>query len=102
MLLSYCMQWDQSVGKIATGGRSLGVSIWDFEAGEVVENYVGHAGNVYALDYQPSVRSCATAGKDGSIKLWDTTSGLCTATMLSHTGSVMSVKYDPASFKVAI
>jgi WD40 repeat protein len=64
--------------------------MWDVHVGEVVAEYKGHTGCIYALHMAGEFGTIATGSGDHTVRVWDSKTGRCEATLLGHRGSVTS------------
>lgn len=55
----------------ATGGNDRLVKLWDANSGELLQDGVGHSGNVRSLAFSPDDRQLVSVGDDGSIFIWN-------------------------------
>ena len=56
--------------RLATGGDSGVITLWDTATGQEVLTLRGHSGAISRLTFSADGRFLASASKDGSVKLW--------------------------------
>ena len=58
--------------KIASAGPANTVTIWDVEAGQLLNTIRGHSGVVNSVAYSPTGEYLASGSSDGTVRLWKT------------------------------
>jgi eukaryotic-like serine/threonine-protein kinase len=83
--------------RLATGGESNTVKIWDVQNGQPLRTLEGHKGDVYTVAFSPvgDGRWVASGGEDSTVKVWDSHSGKLVRSFRGHTGLVSSVAFSP-------
>ncbi len=83
--------------RIAAGGWSRNVDIWDVESGRRLAVCEGHTGLVGEIAFRPGdANVLASAGAEGSVRLWDVPSGRCLATLEAFDGwDALTVSFTP-------
>ncbi len=81
--------------KIATGGKSHDITIWDIAQKRNLLTLKGHTDDVIALRYSANGRLIASCGSDRQLIVWDAIAG----TIITHTkaekGYVRDVVFSP-------
>jgi WD40 repeat protein len=57
--------------RLATGGSTGIITLWDAESGQEVLTLRGHSGAIVRLTFSADGRFLASSSKDGSVKLWE-------------------------------
>jgi WD40 repeat protein len=57
--------------RLATGGDSGAITLWDLAGGQEVLTLRGHRGPIIRLAFSPDGRFLASSSDDGSVKLWE-------------------------------
>ena len=60
---------------IISGGRDLGIKIWEPDSGRINRTIRGHKGEIFALAFSPDGKMFASGGKDGALHLWQSETG---------------------------
>ena len=71
-------------------------------AHEPISTFLGHRGDVYALEFSPDGRAIASAGKGGIVELWDASTGRGIRTFTGHFGDVFCLAFSPDGKTLAV
>jgi WD40 repeat protein len=71
----FSLAWSPDGSKIAVGGASPQVTLYDAESGKALPALTGHTAGIYALAYSPDSKRLATGGFDGKVRIYDTAAG---------------------------
>jgi WD40 repeat protein len=71
----FALAWSPDGSKIAVGGASPEVTLYDAESGKALPPLTGHSAGIYALAYSPDSKRVATGGFDGKVRVYDSSSG---------------------------
>ncbi|TMW68430.1 hypothetical protein Poli38472_005898 [Pythium oligandrum] len=66
-----CIAVAHSLNLFATGGNDRVVKIWNFNTGELIQDGIGHSGNVRGLAFSPDDRQLVSVGDDGCVFVWN-------------------------------
>lgn len=92
-----CCTFLRSDNLILTGSGDSTCAIWDVESGQLIQNFHGHTGDVFAID----VPKCDTgntfisAGADKHSLVWDIRSGQCVQSFEGHEADINTVRFHP-------
>ena len=71
----FALAFSPDGSKIAVGGVSPDVPIYNTETGELIATCSGHEGSIFVVAFHPDGEKVATGGFDGVIRLFETISG---------------------------
>ena len=71
----FALAFSPDGSRIAVGGVSSDVAIYDTESGQRVAACKGHGGGVFVIAFHPSGGRLATGGFDGVVRVYDAESG---------------------------
>lgn len=92
-----CCMFLRSDNLLLTGSGDSTCAIWDVESGQLIQNFHGHTGDVFAID----VPRCDTgnifisAGADKHTLVWDIRTGLCVQSFDGHEADINTVRFHP-------
>ncbi|KAL3640758.1 Scytalone dehydratase [Castilleja foliolosa] len=89
-----CMEYDDSSGILAAGGRDAVVNIWDIRAGKQMHKLLGHSKWIRSIRMVGD--TVITGSDDWTARMWSISQGSCDAVLASHDGPVLSVEYSVA------
>jgi WD40 repeat protein len=69
------LAWSPDGSRIAVGGASPEVTVYDAESGERVSACKGHAAGIYTIAFSPDGQMVASGGFDGQVRLYKTKTG---------------------------
>ena len=69
------LAWSQDGTRIAVGGASPEVTIYDADSGKRVATCKGHSAGIYTVAFSPDGQTLATAGFDGQVRLYQVRTG---------------------------
>ena len=81
-----CVAFSPDGTRLATGGLTGLILIWDLASGECQERWIAHTGYVLALAFSPDGDLLATGGQDCTVAIWSTAK----KQPLSHQSSALS------------
>ncbi|KAK6728627.1 hypothetical protein RB195_005960 [Necator americanus] len=92
-----CCMFLRSDNLLLTGSGDSTCAIWDVESGQMIQNFHGHTGDVFAID----VPKCDTgnvfisAGADKHSLVWDIRTGQCVQSFEGHEADINTVRFHP-------
>lgn len=98
----FCIAYDASNGKLATGDSKGVVTMWDAENGGILLEMKGHKGPVTGVIFQnktANIRSVTNAlllfscSYDRTVCVWDCENGNCLKTFYGHQMEIISIDY---------
>lgn len=93
--------FDPSGARLAFGGNSNVVQIWDSGGSSLIAELRGHTGIIYTIDYSADGSRIASAGENSLIRIWDANSGAELQTLSGHTGEIRKVVFSPDGTRLA-
>ncbi len=90
----WCVAFSQDGKRLATGGASGTVRLWDAATGAELFTLTGHAGNVAGVAFSPSGHRLASCSVQGRIKLWDSHTGQEVLSLDGHNSYVTGVAFS--------
>ncbi|KAK4479282.1 hypothetical protein RD792_014793 [Penstemon davidsonii] len=89
-----CMEYDDSTGILAAGGREAVVNIWDIRAGRQMHKLLGHSKWIRSIRMVGDL--VITGSDDWTARMWSVSQGTCDAVLACHDGPVLCVEYSMA------
>ncbi|KAL9170293.1 hypothetical protein ABFS82_04G136000 [Erythranthe guttata] len=89
-----CMEYDDSSGILAAGGRDAVANIWDIRAGRQMHKLVGHSKWIRSVRMVGD--TVITGSDDWTARVWSVSQGTCDSVLACHDGPVLSVEYSIA------
>ncbi|XP_051119738.1 DENN domain and WD repeat-containing protein SCD1 [Andrographis paniculata] len=89
-----CMEYDDSNGILAAGGRDSIANIWDIRAGRQMHKLTGHSKWIRSIRMVGDM--LVTGSDDWTARIWSVSQGTCDAVLACHDGPVLSVEYSIA------
>ncbi|KAL3824778.1 hypothetical protein ACJIZ3_020807 [Penstemon smallii] len=89
-----CMEYDDSTGILAAGGREAVVNIWDIRAGRQMHKLLGHSKWIRSIRMVGD--TVITGSDDWTARMWSVSQGTCDAVLACHDGPVLCVEYSMA------
>jgi WD40 repeat protein len=89
---------DETLVAVSTADREGTIRLFDWENGQQIKLFLGHANCVAALAFSsiPGKQGFLASGSfDSTIKLWDVASGTCQQTFTEHQHYVITVAFSP-------
>ncbi|KAL0342397.1 UNVERIFIED_CONTAM: DENN domain and WD repeat-containing protein SCD1 [Sesamum calycinum] len=80
-----CMEYDDSTGILAAGGRDVVANIWDIRAGKEMHKLVGHSKWIRSIRMVGD--TVITGSDDWTARMWSVSQGTCDAVLACHDGS---------------
>ncbi|XP_044476985.1 DENN domain and WD repeat-containing protein SCD1 isoform X2 [Mangifera indica] len=87
-----CMEYDDSTGILAAGGRDAVANIWDIRAGRQMHKFLGHSKWIRSIRMDKD--TVITGSDDWTARMWSVSQGLCDAVLACHAGPILSVEYS--------
>lgn len=87
-----CMEYDDSTGILAAGGRDAVANIWDIRAGRQMHKLIGHSKWIRSIRMVGD--TIITGSDDWTARLWSVSQGTCDAVLACHAGPVLCVEYS--------
>ncbi|XP_010265189.1 PREDICTED: DENN domain and WD repeat-containing protein SCD1 isoform X2 [Nelumbo nucifera] len=87
-----CMEYDDSTGILAAGGRDAVANIWDIRAGRQMHKLLGHTRWIRSLRMVGD--TIITGSDDWTSRIWSVSRGTCDAVLACHAGPVLCVEYS--------
>ncbi|KAL3651768.1 Scytalone dehydratase [Castilleja foliolosa] len=87
-----CMEYDDSSGILAAGGRDAVVNIWDIRAARQMHKLLGHSKLIRSIKMVGD--TVITGSDDWTARMWSVSQGSCDAVLDSHESPVLSVEYS--------
>ncbi len=92
---SYALACSPDGTRLASGGFSGRVRIWQVSTGRPVRSLWGQQGYIRALSWSPDGKLLASGGWDGTVQVWDVSSGRKLASYEGHFRPVSAVIWLP-------
>ncbi|KAG8379360.1 hypothetical protein BUALT_Bualt07G0080500 [Buddleja alternifolia] len=89
-----CMEYDDSTGILAAGGRDAIANIWDIRAGRQMHKLSGHSKWIRSIRMVGD--TVITGSDDWTARIWSVSQGTCEAVLSCHDGPVLCVEYSAA------
>ncbi|EXB80334.1 F-box/WD repeat-containing protein 7 [Morus notabilis] len=87
-----CMEYDDSTGILAAGGRDAVANIWDIRAGRQMHKLLGHTKWIRSIRMVGD--TVITGSDDWTARMWSISRGTCDAVLACHAGPILSVEYS--------
>ncbi|CAN6717544.1 unnamed protein product [Malus baccata var. baccata] len=87
-----CMEYDDSTGILAAGGRDVVANIWDIRTGKPMHKLVGHTKWIRSIRMVGD--TVVTGSDDWTARMWSVSRGTCDAVLACHAGPILSVEYS--------
>jgi WD40 repeat protein len=87
-------------GKVASASAER-IFLWDATSGEVIREFKGHVGEVFAAVVSADGKTLAAAGGDGTIRLWEVATGKAVLPYEGHGREVQALAFDPSGDTLA-
>ena len=86
-----CMEYDDSTGILAAGGRDAVANIWDIRAGRQMHKLLGHTKWIRSIRMVGD--TVITGSDDWTARMWSVSRGTCDAVLACHAGPILCVEY---------
>lgn len=90
----WCVAFSPNGQRLAAGGASGTVSLWDTATGRELLTLTGHKGNVPCVAFSPNGRRLASCDGDGWINLWDSRTGWKLLSLTGHNSYLTGVAFS--------
>ena len=92
-----CCMFLRSDNLLLTGSGDSTCAIWDVESGQMIQNFHGHTGDVFAIDMPKSDtgNTFISAGADKHSLVWDIRTGQCVQSFEGHEADINTVRFHP-------
>ncbi|CAI9113596.1 OLC1v1014226C1 [Oldenlandia corymbosa var. corymbosa] len=87
-----CVEYDDSTGILAAGGRDAIANIWDIRAGRQMHKLSGHTSWIKSIRMVGD--TVITGSDDWTARMWSVSRGTCDAVLACHGGPVLCVEYS--------
>lgn len=87
-----CMEYDDSSGILAAGGRDSVAYLWDIRAGRQMHKLTGHTKWIRSIRMDGD--TLITGSDDWTARMWSISRGTCDAVLACHAGAVQCVEYS--------
>ncbi|GMI96344.1 STOMATAL CYTOKINESIS-DEFECTIVE 1 [Hibiscus trionum] len=87
-----CMEYDDSSGILAAGGRDAVANIWDIRAGRQMHKLLGHTKWIRSMRMVGD--TLITGSDDWTARVWTVSQGTCDAVLACHAGPLLCVEYS--------
>ncbi len=91
---AYCVAFSPDGQRIAAGGDSGSLRLFEATTGRLCASFQGHIGTVFSVAFAPDGKTLASAGNDRTVRLWEADTGqlrICYA----DSGPVYAVAFSP-------
>ncbi|EPS64327.1 hypothetical protein M569_10454 [Genlisea aurea] len=88
-----CMEYDDSTGILAAGGRDSTAHLWDIRAGRQMHKLSGHSKWIRSI--RMAGDTLITGSDDWTARIWSVSQGTCDAVLACHDGPVLCVEHSP-------
>ncbi|CAD5206239.1 unnamed protein product [Bursaphelenchus okinawaensis] len=92
-----CCTFLRSDNLLLTGSGDSTCAIWDVESGQMIQNFHGHCGDVFAVDIPKSDTGniFISGGADRHALVWDIRTGQCVQSFDGHEADVNTIRFHP-------
>ncbi|KAM7266773.1 hypothetical protein ACFE04_008939 [Oxalis oulophora] len=87
-----CIEYDDSTGILAGGGRDAITNIWDIRAGRQMHKLPGHSKWIRSIRMVGD--TVVTGSDDWTARMWSVSRGTCDAVLACHAGPITAVEYS--------
>lgn len=98
----YPLAWSSDSQRIASGGASSTIHVWDAADGGHFYIYRGHANSdtvspstIYAVAWSPDGKRIASGSSDKTVQVWDAMNGSLVYTYRGHNSAIYTVAWSP-------
>ncbi|KAL7072750.1 hypothetical protein ACQ4LE_007765 [Meloidogyne hapla] len=92
-----CCTFIRSDNLLLTGSGDSTCAMWDVESGQMIQNFHGHLGDVFAVDISKSDMGniFISGGADKHALVWDIRSGQCVQSFDGHEEDINTIRFHP-------
>jgi WD40 repeat protein/serine/threonine protein kinase len=87
--------------RLATGGDSAIVQLWDVQTWRLVQEFAGHNARIRSLAFTPDGERLASRGDDDTIRIWNIQSGREVLTLAAPPSKGATIAFSPDSRTLA-
>jgi serine/threonine protein kinase/Tol biopolymer transport system component len=104
----YPLAWSPDSKRIASGGASSTIHVWDVADGGHFYVYRGHTNSdtvshptLYAVAWSPDGKRIASGSEDKTVQVWDAVDGSHVSTYRGHSSAVYTIAWSPDGKRIA-
>uniref|UniRef100_A0A183C7D3 WD_REPEATS_REGION domain-containing protein n=1 Tax=Globodera pallida TaxID=36090 RepID=A0A183C7D3_GLOPA len=92
-----CCTFIRSDNLLLTGSGDSTCAMWDVESGQMIQNFHGHLGDVFAIDIPKSDTGniFISGGADRHALVWDIRTGQCVQSFEGHEADINTIRFHP-------
>ncbi|HEU0000519.1 MAG TPA: hypothetical protein VFQ36_06450, partial [Ktedonobacteraceae bacterium] len=93
--------WSPDGQRIAFGGDSMVVQVWNVSTNSQIVSYAGHNGDIEDVKWSPDGTHLASASKDRTVQIWNATTGAHLYTYTGHNNLVWAIDWSTSGQYIA-